>query len=548
MAEPFSPSSFFLRLRLGREDQNAKVVIHYGEKYRFQEKRKEMTMPLARKTEEFAFFEQIIPLQSPRLAYVFEIFSDDEHYFLSERGLTGSYDFQKAYEDFFQFSYVHKEDIYQLPDWAPKAVFYQIFPDRFAIGQESKNKDYVNLKWGDKPTNKSFAGGDLKGITEHLDYLSNLGITALYLTPIFLSNSYHKYDTIDYMKVDPQLGTEDDLKELIAKAHSRGIRIVLDAVFNHISSDSLFFQDVIKKGRGSPYYGWFFVKGDRPDIEKGNYEYFSVCPYMPKLNPENEECAAYLIEVALHYLRLGIDGWRLDVADEIPHSFWQKFRKAVKREFPSSLIIGEHWHNAHSFLGGNEFDGVMNYPLTYALLDYLVSGRLSAEEAAGRLEELYVRYRPSMAGAMLNLLDSHDTFRFYTLAGKRLEVLEAALATMFFYPGMPCLYYGTEIPMEGTYDPDCRRCFPWTESKKQNPHKSLVNFLVSLRKSDILSHGSFRAEAENGLLKITRAYKGKSLVLYVNGLAEARPLSFEPLVSNRYENGKLEPFGFLIRR
>lgn len=548
MAEPLSPSSFFLRLRLSREDANAKVVLHYGEKYCFQEKRETIEVPLARKTRLYSYFEIEFPLQSPRLAYVFEIFKGNEHYFYSERGLTESYDFSKAYEDFFQFSYVHKEDLCRLPDWTSKAVFYQIFPDRFAIGSKEKDKSYINLKWGEKPTNKSFAGGDIKGIADHLDYLADLGITALYLTPIFRSDSYHKYDTIDYLQIDPQLGTEDDLKELIAKAHSMGIHIVLDAVFNHISSDSPFFQDVVKNGRRSPYYHWFIVHGDHPDTKKGNYEFFSVCPHMPKLNPENEECAAYLIGVALHYLRLGIDGWRLDVADEVPHSFWQKFRRAVKGEFPSSVIIGEHWHNAHSFLEGNEFDGVMNYPLTYAILDYLVNGKLTPEEAAGRLEELYVRYRPSMVPAMLNLLDSHDTFRFYTLAGKRPEILEAALAAMFFYPGMPCLYYGTEIPMEGGYDPDCRGCFPWDEANKKNHHKSLVNSLVSLRKSDILSNGSFKAEADGGLLKITRTCNGKDLVLYVNGSSEAHSLSCEPLISNRYENGKLEPFGFLIRR
>ena len=548
MAEPLSPSSFFLRLRLAREDEKAKVVLHYGEKYCFQDKRDRVEIPLARKSREFSYFETTICLQSRRLAYIFEISAGDEHYYLSERGLTAGYDFAKAYEDFFQFSYVHEEDVFHLPDWSSKAVFYQIFPDRFAMGKKEKDTGYINLKWGDKPTNKSFAGGDIKGIADRLDYLADLGINALYLTPIFRSNSYHKYDTIDYMEIDPELGTEEDLRALIAKAHAKGIRIVLDAVFNHISSDSPFFQDVIEKGRSSPYYHWFFIRGERPDTAKGNYEYFSVCPYMPKLNPENSECAAYLIGVARHYLRLGIDGWRLDVADEVPHSFWRNFRAAIKAEFPSSIIIGEHWHNAHSFLSGNEFDGVMNYPLTYVIADYLIKGELTAEEAAGRLEELYVRYRPSMLPAMLNLLDSHDTHRFLTLAKGRIETLDAALAILFFYPGMPCLYYGTEIPMEGGYDPDCRRCFPWERANDENAHKKLLNSLILLRNSDVLAHGSFRAEEENGLLKITRSHNGKSLVLYVNGSRKAHPISSESLIASRYEGGYLEPFGFLIRR
>ena len=182
-------------------------------------------------------------------------------------------------------------------------------------------------------------------------------------------------------------------------------------------------------------------------------------------------------------------------------------------------------------------------------MELMLTGKaLTAEEAAGRLEELYVRYRPSMLPAMLNLLDSHDTHRFLTLANGRIETLDAALAILFFYPGMPCLYYGTEIPMEGGYDPDCRRCFPWERANDENAHKKLLNSLILLRNSDVLAHGSFRAEEENGLLKITRSHNGKSLVLYVNGSRKAHPISSESLIASRYEGGYLEPFGFLIRR
>ena len=218
-------------------------------------------------------------------------------------------------------------------DWMRSAVFYQIFVERFRQGNEKKDTSYINMKWDEKPTPKSFAGGDLAGIIEKMDYLKELGINALYLTPVFRSISNHKYDIIDYFTVDPQFGTKEELRQLVKLAHENGIRVVLDAVFNHCSMEMQQFQDVLEKGRESRFYDWFIIDGDFPEPEKMNYECFAACNYMPKLNTANEEVQDFLLEIAIYWIReADIDGWRLDVSDEVSHGFWRRFRKAVKKE------------------------------------------------------------------------------------------------------------------------------------------------------------------------------------------------------------------------
>ncbi len=541
-AEPLPGNRFFLRLRLGKEDKDAKVVVHYGKKYVFQDVRLKKEMGLASVSGPFCHFETTVELNDPRLAYVFEITSGDEHCFYSERGVLDEYDFSLAYEDFFQYSYVRQSDAVEVPEWVHRAVIYQIFPDRFHEGKKGKDRSYINLKWGDNPTPASFAGGDLMGIVEKLPYLQDLGVNAIYLTPIFLSPSYHKYDTIDYLQIDPQLGEEEDLKTLIASAHEKGIRIILDAVFNHISDRSPFFLDAKGRGKDSPYRDWFFFD------EEGGYQYFSVCPSMPKLNPFCPSCGDYLKKVALHYLEMGIDGWRLDVSDEVDHAFWKDFRKSIKSAYPDSVIIGEHWHNAHAFLRGDEFDGVMNYPLTYAIVEALARKKIDARALADRMNGLLLRYRPSLTPYMMNLLDSHDTHRFLTLASGDRLALESALAILVFSPGMSCLYYGTEVPMEGGYDPDSRRCFPWEREKAENTHKTIVKQLISLRKSDSLSFGRVSISAENGLLHVKRGDSGNGYELLVNLSKVPVKASGRPTISSGYVGNAIQPYGFLIRR
>ena len=236
-------------------------------------------------------------------------------------------------------------------------------------------------------------GGDLLGIIKKLNYLEDLGIKGIYLTPIFESVSNHKYDTTDYMKVDKYFGDESILRELITECHKRGIKIVLDAVFNHCGIGFAPFQDVIEKGRESEYFEWFYIDGDKVLFDPINFQAFGFVPYMPKMNTSNPGVKAYLYEVIKYWTEeFDIDGWRLDVSDELDHEFWRGFRKLVKSINPQAIIIGENWHNAYNWLMGDQFDSVMNYSLTKLCLDYFATSEINARTFMYEISSLLIRY------------------------------------------------------------------------------------------------------------------------------------------------------------
>ena len=461
-------------LRVARGENLVKVVLHYGNKYLFGRGHHEIEMKLERSDALFDFYSCLAPLDDQRIGYLFAIVSPDgTEYFLTEKGLSIGFDMAEAYKWYFQFPYVHESDVVHVPSWVHSAVFYQIFPERFRLGNIYKDKSYINVKWGGKVGVASFAGGDLRGIIDSLDYIQGLGVNAIYLNPIFAATTNHAYDTMDYFQIEPRFGTEEDLKELIEKLHARGMHLVLDAVFNHVSYFSPYFQEVVHKGEESENAPLFMLhKGTgKPDIKKRNYETFASAGYMPKINVDSEKAAAYLESVALHYLEFGIDGWRFDVGDEISHRFFKRLRLKIKERFPETLLIGEIWHRSEPFMRGDEFDGIMNYPLYYTIIDYLALKKIDAKETADRLNGIYLLYRESMLPMMYNLIDSHDTARFYTDSGKNLAALESGIALLCFNPGMTSIFYGDEIPMEGDCDPDCRRCFPYEEAVKGTPHQ-----------------------------------------------------------------------------
>nr|MCR5153493.1 glycoside hydrolase family 13 protein [Lachnospiraceae bacterium] len=374
-------------------------------------------------------------------------------------------------------------------------------------------------KWGSKPNPKSFAGGDLKGITKKLSYLKDCGIDSVYLTPVFTSVSNHKYDISDYYTVDPQFGTNKDLKELVEEAHRLGMHIVMDAVFNHASENLKEFKDVVEKGLKSPYYNWFIVHGDTVNVKKCNYETFASCTYMPKLNTGNPEVQKYLIDIAVHYIKeYDIDGWRLDVSDEISHDFWRSFRKAVKGAKEDAVIIGENWHDAYSNLQGDQYDSIMNYAFTKTCLDYFATGEKNAEETAWKLNSILMRNKDGVNQMMLNLLDSHDTLRIFTEVGKDRNKFKNALALLYFFKGVPCIYYGTEILTEGGFDPDCRRCMDWDKTKDGSCKDiyAEIKLLSGLRKNEEFSGGEYKIFAENDVLTLINKCKSTCYKLYIN--------------------------------
>lgn len=534
---PISKNEIVLRLRTGKNDLACAEVL-YESKYVIGEKQKRAKMRKAYIGEIFDFYEVKLTLEDTRLAYVFYVNDGEENYYFSEDGVTKEYDFSVGFYNFFQYPYINEADIMECVPWMKTATFYQIFVDRFHQGDMEKDNSYINLKWGEIPTPKSFAGGDLKGIIEKLDYIEELGCNTIYLTPVFRSISNHKYDISDYYNVDKQFGTNEDLKRLVQLAHEKDMRVVLDAVFNHCSDEISQFQDVLQKGKKSGYFDWFVIRGDEVNKERDNYESFAACTYMPKWNTSNEEVQQYLIDIGTHYLtEYDIDGWRLDVSDEISHDFWRSFRKAVKAKKKDAVIIGENWHDANTYLRGDQYDSIMNYSFTKLCLDYFAFGKKNAEEAAWKLNEILMRNTDTVNKMMLNLLDSHDTHRFFKEVGKDREKMKAALCLLYLFPGVPCIFYGTEILTEGGYDPDCRRCMDWskigTQGEFEDVYRLLQN-LSKLRKKYEISDSVVEITAREDILVIEHNFKNDILKLYINVTGKEQFVDEITVKSNGY--------------
>lgn len=369
------------------------------------------------------------------------------------------------------------------PNWVKHAVFYQIFPDRFARSKRTKHPRGIQFKeWGAPPEEQGYQGGDLYGILENLDYLQHLGINAIYLNPIFSSAANHRYHTYDYMEVDPLLGGNDAFRALLDEAHRRNIKIVLDGVFNHASRGFWAFHHILENGGNSPYIDWFFVEDWplRPYVHDKdnphNYKAWWDIPALPKFNTDNPGVRDYIYEVARYWLDFGIDGWRLDVPAEIDDDeFWQGFRQVVKETNPEAYIVGEIWEEAQRWLQGDQFDAVMNYLFADRAMSFFGGRTLNptyshehftfkpfdAAEFGEAIDYMHGLYDWEINYAQLNLLDSHDTARaLWIMQGDKSALKLCALFQMTM-PGAPCIYYGTEVGLSAGSDPYCREAFPW---------------------------------------------------------------------------------------
>lgn len=514
---PVDGHTLGLRLRTGRGDFDRVEVIYTDNKFTWTQKRRRLRMERALSDSRFDYYTARLHGEDSRFAYIFRLYAGDESWYLCEEGLSRTFRYPLGYFNYFQYPYIHGSEVLRVPEWVRGAVCYQVFPDRFRIGSGKADRSYINLPWGEKPTSGSFAGGDLDGVREGLPYLKELGVSLLYLTPVFRSRSNHKYDVEDYYEVDARFGGNEALRALVKAAHAAGIRVMLDGVFNHCSNENAIFQDVIRRGRRSPYYGWFYVDGDAACVERRNYLTFADVPYMPKLNTENDAVIDYFCQVGTHWVtEYGIDGWRLDVADEIAPRFLRRFREAVKAANPEALIVGEVWHEAHDWLAGDRFDGVMNYGLTKACLDLLAFGTIDARGFADRLVLLLMRCTDPANEMMFNLLDSHDTERFLTRVKGDVRRLRLAMAVAFFLPGIPFLFAGDEIGVMGGYDPDCRRTFEWDRSRWDGELFRLAQRLAALRRTAPLARGTAAVEEENGVVRILRRHGGRRAELLIN--------------------------------
>lgn len=387
---------------------------------------------------------------------------------------------------------VREEEIFDTPNWANGAIVYQIFPERFA--RKNLNTDG---NWYLTPMNRTeMLGGNLRGIIDALDYLEELGIEVIYLTPIFKSSSNHKYNTDDYMEIDPTFGTEDDLKELVEKAHNKNIKIILDGVFNHSGYEFAPFKDLMENQENSKYKDWYYPFSFPLKWkwgEKPNYWTFGYAGPMPKLNTSNPEVREYIFGVIRKWMSLGIDGWRLDVADEVSHDFWKAFRKVVKSINKDALIIGEVWYESSPWLLGDEYDTVMNYLFFDNVKKLLVTKEYKVSDFDYENNFLRGRMHTKVQPLLWNLIDSHDTPRFLTQANNNEEILKLAFALQMTLPGMPMIYYGDEVGMQGGKDPDCRRGMLWDENKQNGEIFDYYKKWIKIHKKySSLKNGEFK--------------------------------------------------------
>jgi cyclomaltodextrinase len=401
------------------------------------------------------------------------------------------------------------------PEWVADAVFYQIFPDRFARSSAVPKLGRLE-PWDSPPTLHGYKGGDLHGVIENLDHLGELGVNAIYLTPIVQSASNHRYHAWDYFRVDPMLGGDRALDALIEACHARGMRIVLDAVLNHVGRGHFAFHDLLENGASSPFVDWFHVE-DFPLNAYGpgapRYKAWWGIPALPKLRTENPEVRAMLLEVIAHWAGRGIDGWRFDTPEEIATpGFWEDVRSVAKRFGEDFYLVGEIWHDASSWLG-SRFDGTMGYWLGGASLVYAAQDRfrfdhtrqdyplvrepLDAASYGDHVERVMKAYG-DRAGGNLNLVGSHDTARVRTLCGDDAGSVALAWLLLFTVPGAPCIYYGDEIGMRGEMDPGCRAGFPIDRGAWDHDTLHTVRELIALRRDHVaLRRGSWRRLARD---------------------------------------------------
>lgn len=477
-AYPINEETLAVKLRTKKGDLD-KAVLCYGDRYdpdtnmKFYEKEMKVTY----RDEFFDYYETEITPGFNRISYYFKLTDKESTEIMA---LDRFYDKPVTERNRnYMFSYICRGDLFEKASWLEDSIFYLIFTDRF-------NKEDIDDGWLRKPTHEDIFGGNIKGITDKVDYLYDMGINCIYLTPIFKSESNHKYDVIDYYEIDENFGDKESFKRLVDKCHSLGIKVVLDAVFNHTSHKFFAFRDIIEK-KDSYYKDWYFFKNDI------DYETFGSVKSMPKLNTSNLSAKEYLLNVAEYWIReFDIDGWRLDVANEVDHKFWREFRERIKKVKSSAFIVGEAWDGAESYLKGDQFDSAMNYPFMYIMTDYFAKKKIDTFKFDYLVNSLFVRYKKYIRTILLNLLDSHDTSRFLFECGEDIEKLKLAVFFQMTCIGMPMILYGDEAGLSGGHEPDSRRAMNFNEidSDLHNFYKKMIKIR---KENNVLKRGEFKS-------------------------------------------------------
>lgn len=514
-AHAVGPDTYIFRLRTAKGDLS-KVVFGFADRASMEPELdfEETDMKLVRSDALYDWYEVELKTDIERIAYYFTLIKGEETiYYLGDC-------FEKSLEvgraDYFQLPFNLRGNRLEIPKWARDAVVYNIFPDSFATGKRYISGKEESTTYNGEECN-SLLGGKIKGITENLDYIKELGFNCVYLNPIFAAGCYHKYDLLDYFHIDPLRGTDDEFKDMVKKAHELGMKVIIDGVFNHVSFKHEFFKDVVEKGRASKYYDCFYDLKDG-DLsmpkhgEKPGYTCFAYVPQMPKTNTKNEFLRDYFCKVGSYWIEeFDVDGWRLDVANEVDDDFLRAFRASVKAAKSDALVIGEVWENANHYINNLALDSAMNYDFRRFAEGFIAKDKLDAKEFDNRISNLLMRYPKQALSASLNLLDSHDVSRFFTLCDGDIDKMELGILFQMTFVGMPSVFYGDEAGLMGLTEPEYRQAMDFSMS---HALYGIYKKLISLRNTyEDLRSDSFETLYTEGKVY---GYKRGNVIIFFN--------------------------------
>ncbi len=520
-----------IRLRAAVKDLTL-CTLYYGDRACNRSPVEFFPLPMksAAKDELFEYYEVTFEVPFNRVCYYFKLEKDQEWtYYYTDQFSKDLPDFLlkdtviEGRSEYFQYPVILKEEILDVPHWFKNSVVYNIFPDSFASGKRSLDKQAKEITLENGLISKGKLGGTIKGITQNLDYIADMGFTCIYLNPIFTAGECHKYDLLDYYHIDPCLGSDEDFRELVEKIHEKNMHIIIDGVFNHCSWYFFAFDDVVRNGEKSEYRDWFYdikfpVIRPLDDKETPSYACFAYERKMPKLNTSNKKVQEYFAHVCRYWIReYKIDGWRLDVANEIDRNFWRNFRKAAKEENPQIVLIGEVWENAETWLRGDAFDSTMNYDFRRHCRDFFAMEKVDSFHFAGAIAKMLLRYPTNIALGQLNLLDSHDVPRFLSLCNDDIRKWKLAFAFLMLCPGVPSLFYGDERRISGIGEAEYRSPMPWHSEETE-----LVGFIkeiIEIRKNYTKPQAPYEvihAHKDSRLLLFSRKGEKDSLLVCIN--------------------------------
>lgn len=503
----------------------------------------------------YDYFEIVLESPYTRICYYFELNDGQETVlYYADMFRETTVDDRSEY---YQLPFNRREDIADIPSWVKDAVIYNIFPDSFATSKKYISVIETEKEFqGHKTQGKN--GGTIVGMIENVDYIKNLGINCIYINPIFAAGEYHKYDLLDYYHIDPCFGTNEEFKQMVRVYHKNGIRVIIDGVFNHCGWNFFAFEDVVKHGENSRYKDWFYrldYPVIRPDNMRDipNYECFGYERLMPKLNTSNPEVIAYFCDVCRFWLEeYDIDGWRLDVASEVNDDFWRQFRKTAKRVKPDSFLIGEVWESAGHWLEGDQFDSTMNYDLRKNCKEFFAEGNIDAFDFDSRVTLMRMRYKKNMLYGQLNLLDSHDVSRFFSLCKENVERFQLAILFQILFIGIPSIFYGDEQLISGLLEEDYRQPMVWCGTNKNfRFYQKAINLRKEHRE---IRYGDYRTlyAEKNGTLYVFERYtRDESIIVILNAGDQKRKTPFldgtqKILWQKGLEEDSLDRFGFAI--